>query len=108
MLQASPPLGPLEALQVSATLGLLKSARFHQLRAPREGQVSPTLAPRKLQVSPTLGPSQAAGFSYFGTRLHTFCVNSTMDQALQTPDSIHLYSELHVPGSPFHLYSEPP
>ena len=58
-------LGPLEALQVSPTLGLLKSARFHQLQAPRECQVSPTLAPRKLQVSPTLGPSQAAGFSFF-------------------------------------------
>ena len=41
-------------------------------------------------------------------RLHTFRVNSTMDQAPQTPDSIHLYSELHVPGSPFRLYSEPP
>ena len=61
-------MGPLEALQVSATLGLLKSARFHQLRAPHKCQVSPTLRPRKLQVSPTLGPSQAAGFTSFGKR----------------------------------------
>ena len=58
-------LGPLKVFQVSATLGLLKSARFHQLRAPRE-----------CQVSPTLGPSEAASFTYFrplaSCRLHLF------------------------------------
>ena len=58
-------LGPLAALQVSPTLGLLKSARFHQLWAPRE-----------CQVSPTLGPSQAPSFTYFrplaSCRLHLF------------------------------------
>ena len=65
LLQASPLLGPLAALQVSPTLGLLKSARFHQFQAPRE-----------CQVSPTLGPSQAPSFTYFrpfaSCRLHVF------------------------------------
>ena len=47
-------LGP--ALQVSPTLTLLNTARFHQFQALTSAS----------QVSPTLGPSQAAGFTFFG------------------------------------------
>ena len=54
------------SLQVSATLGLLESARFHQFQAPASARFHLLCAPRKLQVSPTLGPSQAAGFTSFG------------------------------------------
>ena len=58
-LQASPLLGPLETVQVSRTLSLLKSDRFHQLRAPR--------VPGFTYFVTSFGPlGSAPGFTYFG------------------------------------------